>query len=391
MVATEDPAMAEREDRCGECEDWFLDRGTPHLIADYRATTDVFTRALPVLTLVFLVSVSGAGNLEWSWAANTAAIVGGFVVLLGIWAAANRLRGRPMGQRPDQIGTVELAIFVLAPTTLQVLFGGQVRAALGTMVALLILLGVIYVVTSYGLIPMTRFALVETFTQLRAVLGLVVRALPLLLLVNAFLFINAEMWQVADGLTGATLAAVFCLFVGLAAVFLVIRLPAEVDRLAEETPRPDLTEHTPAEGLACDLVDGLGRTERVNLLLVLLFSQVLQVAIVSVLIGGFFVAFGLIAVAPDVIEAWIGTTGHVLAEFTLFGNPVVVTAELLTVAAFLSAFSGLYFTVQVVTDGTYREEFFEELLDEIRTTLAVRSAYRTMLAATSVGSTHREH
>lgn len=395
MAAIDDPASAEGEPRsqdaaCAACERWFLHRGTPHLIADYRATTDVFTRALPALTLIFLVSVSAAGNLDWGVLANVLAIGGGFLVLLGIWAGVNRLRGRPWGQRPDQIGSVELAIFVLAPAALQVLFGGQLRAAAGTVLLLLVILVVVYVVTSYGLLPMTKFALVETFAELGAVVGLVVRALPLLLLVNAFLFINAEMWQVADGLTGATLTGVFLLFVGLAAVFLIIRLPSEVDRVAAEEPRPLLTERTPAEGLPCLVVDRLGRTERVNLLLVLLLSQVLQVAIVSVLIGGFFVVFGLIAVAPEVIAAWIGSTGHVLTDFTVFGNDVVVTAELLTVAAFLSAFSGLYFTVQVVTDGTYREEFFDEVLDEIRTTLAVRSAYRTMLSTAGSGLVDRE-
>ena len=190
-----------------------------------------------MLTLTFLVSVTAAGNLDWDWVANALAIAGGFVVLIGVWAAVNRLRGRPMAQRPDEIGAVELAIFVLAPAALQVVFGGQIRAAFGTILVLLVVLGAVYVVTSYGLLPMTRFALVETFAELGAVLGLVVRALPLLLLVNAFLFINAEMWQVADGLTGANLATVFCLFVGLAVVFLVIRLPAEIDRVAAEPPR----------------------------------------------------------------------------------------------------------------------------------------------------------
>ncbi len=45
-------------------ERWFLARGIPHFIEDYRATDDVFTRALPVLALVFLVELLGAANLE---------------------------------------------------------------------------------------------------------------------------------------------------------------------------------------------------------------------------------------------------------------------------------------------------------------------------------------
>lgn len=364
------------------CERWFLDRGTPHLIAGYRATTDVFTRALPTLVLVFLVSVSAAGNVDWSWYQNAAAIAGGFVVLAALWGVSNRLRGRRLLQRPDDVGTVELAVYVLGPAVLQVVFGAQLRAAVGTALLMLVSLAPIYLVTSYGLLPMTRFALAETFLEVRAVAGLVARALPLLLLVNAFLFINAEMWQVADGLTGLSLAAAVLLFLVVGVLFLVIRLPAEIDRVAAEQTDPARTAGTPVAGLAVEPdASPLGSGERRNLLLVLLVSQAIQVLVVALLIGVFFVAFGLVAVSPETIGSWIGTAGDVLADFEVLGTQVVLTAELLTVATFLSAFSALYFTVQVVTDGTYREEFFDELLDELRTTLAVRGAYRSLVMA----------
>ena len=37
-------------------------------------------------------------------------------------------------------------------------------------------------------------------------------------------------------------------------------------------------------------------------------------------------------------------------------------------AGFLAAFSGLYFTVYVLTDATYRSEFFDEVVGEVRGT-----------------------
>jgi hypothetical protein len=43
-------------------------------------------------------------------------------------------------------------------------------------------------------------------------------------------------------------------------------------------------------------------------------------------------------------------------------------------------FSGLYFAVYLVTDSTYREEFFEALLAELRQTFAVRAVYLKVLA-----------
>jgi hypothetical protein len=40
-----------------QTEQWFVDRGLPHFIAHYRASTDIWTRALPALTLLFLAEL----------------------------------------------------------------------------------------------------------------------------------------------------------------------------------------------------------------------------------------------------------------------------------------------------------------------------------------------
>lgn len=47
-----------RADLCGRTERWFVQRGLPHFIDEYRATTDVWTRAAPFLTLVFLAELA---------------------------------------------------------------------------------------------------------------------------------------------------------------------------------------------------------------------------------------------------------------------------------------------------------------------------------------------
>ena len=43
----------------------FRRAGLPNLIEGYSATEDVFTHALPFLTLVFVVEMLGAINLDW--------------------------------------------------------------------------------------------------------------------------------------------------------------------------------------------------------------------------------------------------------------------------------------------------------------------------------------
>jgi hypothetical protein len=96
---------------------------------------------------------------------------------------------------------------------------------------------------------------------------------------------------------------------------------------------------------------------------------------VTLLIFVFFVAFGLLTITPAVIESWLGHSGDVLATQSFGDRDVQLTAELLKLSGFLAAFSGLYFTVVLVMDATYREEFFDEILAELRQTFAVRAAY----------------
>ena len=72
----------ERERRIGQLERDFRSAGLPLLSEDYSATEDVFTRAVPLLTLVLLGEVLGAIDLNWSLPANLAAIAGSYFFLL---------------------------------------------------------------------------------------------------------------------------------------------------------------------------------------------------------------------------------------------------------------------------------------------------------------------
>ena len=62
-----------------------------------------------------------------------------------------------------------------------------------------------------------------------------------------------------------------------------------------------------------------------------------------------------------------------------------VTVELLRVSGALAAFSGLYYAIAVLTDGTYREEFLEELTGSMRDTFRLRARYLALRATTASG------
>ena len=251
--------MAETAELIEETERWFLRRGIPHFIEDYRAGEDVFTRALPVLALVFLVEVAGAASLDWAWWQNLLAVVAGAALVAAIWAGVNRLRGRRAFHPPDDVGWWELAVFLLVPPLLPLVFGGQLRAAALTFAGNVAVLVVVYLVTSYGLVPMTRWALGQTAHQVGAVLGLFGRAMPLLLLFSVALFVNAEVWAVAAALDGVMLGVTCVLFVLLGLGFLLLRLPGEVRAIDAELT-PDAAVHP----LGCRLRGRHGRRDRAD-------------------------------------------------------------------------------------------------------------------------------
>lgn len=375
-------------------ERWFLHRGLPHLIEGYRASEDVFTRSVGVLLFIALVEVGNAVRLEWRWWQNSLALLGAAALLVGLFVVVNLVRERPPFQRPDDVGPVELGLFVVLPALVALAFG-EPGSALVTAGANLLLLLVVYLVTSYGLLPMTRWALGRTIGALSTVAALVGRALPLLFALTILVFVNTEAWQVATALPGSLFALTGAMFVVVGLLFLLTRLPAEVRRLDDELGDGGLVgacEGTPMEDHVRGLAEGgrpalaeqheLSRRQRVNVYLVFLFAQAVQAVLVTAAVFAFFTAFGLVAIRPAVIEAWLGDIPFdVLVSFDLLGHELVLTSALLHVAGFVAFVAGFSFTVSMVTDAAYREEFFDEVVGQVRQALAVRTVYLALRAA----------
>ena len=104
-------------------------------------------------------------------------------------------------------------------------------------------------------------------------------------------------------------------------------------------------------------------------------TQALQIVLVALAVGAFFMVFGALVIPADVIESWTGTPGRQILFLNLGDIDVRVTVELLRVSAGIAALSGLYYSVAVLTDSTYREEFLEELTGELRAVFADRARY----------------
>ena len=336
----------------------FRRAGLPMLVDDWTAREDVWTRASPVLGFVLIVEALFAVNLEWSAWANALVVIGAVGAIGAAAAVVNALRGRPAFALPEHVGAVELAAFVGIGGVLQ-LIGGQTTSAWVVCVVNVGLLLVLYVWFAYGVASILRFTGRRVGEQLAAAVDLLARAIPLLLLFSVVLFVNTEMWQVFAGMNGATVAATATLLVAVGSVFLGVRLPREVERMAR-----DVAAEPP-----------LQRRQRTNVGLVLFVTQALQIVLVALAVGAFFMVFGALVIPADVIESWTGTPGRQILFLNLGDIDVRVTVELLRVSAGIAALSGLYYSVAVLTDSTYREEFLEELTGDLRAVFADRARY----------------
>ena len=377
------------------CERWFVRRGLPHLIHDYSASADVLTRAAPFLAFVVFVEFFFVFGDRWTGWAQAGVFVVGLSVMAGVVVLVNRIRGRRLWQLPDRFGVWE----VLAYLGLGGLFSGLgtsqaviVEVTLAVGVNALLLVGA-YVVTSWGLLPMVRWSVGQLWRQVGQMMTLLAKSLPILLVFSAFIFLNAEMWQVANDFTLPFFGMVAALLVGVGALFVIIsvrRLAVNMARFSswadvrcrcEDTPIASLV---PADDSPAPDAPPLGRRARFNVSLLLFVAQSIQIALVAVIVTCFYVLFGVFTVRESTLLQWTTLSQLTwedswVVSLPLWSGELLFSRQLVLVAAFIGLFSGLQFAVSVVLDSSYRSEFAEDMTEELREALAVRAVYHRSL------------
>ena len=135
---------------------------------------------------------------------------------------------------------------------------------------------------------------------------------------------------------------------------------------------------TPAESLAA-----IARTavepprrltwqERMNLVFLMLVSQLVQSLFVGVLVLLVLVALGLLAIPASVQETWVGERVQTVIGFELLGEPRLLSGELVVTAGLLGGVCALYFTGLAPTDAAFRAEFHARVVGDVEQIMAVK-------------------
>ena len=376
-----------------EIERWFLRRGVPQLVAGYTSERQLDNRAAPPIIgwLVLGTVLFWGVNADWPPLANVAGVFGVLAFVAAGWLAQRWLRRRRRwapGMRLDFIDVASIGPLVgIAAGVVDGSLREGIVATLNSMLGI----GVIYVIVGIGLLEIGLWSLGHFQGELFRVVGLLSRTLPVLLILVLFLLFSSEIWEAANELTGVELGAILALITAIAVILVLTGVRSEltgvpatdwamIEAQAAETPAAPLLDlpHDPAQP-----VPALSFLQRVNVTSLLVIGQLIQSFFVALIVMGFLIVFGLIALPGELQARWIGEQASVIVDFQLLGELRTLSFELVVVTAILGAVVGLYFTGLAVNDAAYRPAHFGRLVDEVRPLVAGWAVYRSRLPRTS--------
>lgn len=367
---------------------WFLTRGLPAVLPRRARWRRLWVRSAPVLAaaatavvsvfvLAFLLGDDGTVVFEDDPGAAEWFALLGLVLTLPVAAMAGWLAARaPATPHRRAVATVSVAVMVV---TLAVQGSIADRLCGAVQVAAFVL--VVLALNGFGVGSILTWAVRLTFAHLASVGALAARALPVVLL-TVLVFFNTYVWSMAATTSGQRLwlAMGFLVLIAVAFLFTGIadRVGPILGRSADEPAQTPLQDTPFADLPDPQSADPLSRDERLNIMFVVLASQIVQVAMVALVTSAIFFTLGLIVLSPELLARWSPESeDHVV----LFGVTVPVAQPLINVAMFQGALTFMYVSARAVGDGEYRADFLDPLVDDLRLTLAARSRYRRALGS----------
>ncbi|MUL82485.1 MULTISPECIES: hypothetical protein [unclassified Mycolicibacterium] len=370
-----------------EAERWFLANGLPAVLRPGALVRSVWARSAPglaayawvTLSSVLVVALTGKHTIDINGTPTRTEWFVLAVLLLVLPVAAL------VGWAVSRLRTVSAAGAASTAAVLVIVasgfYGGMTARDGVNLIIELLVVAIVLLCTATGIGSILSFAAQVTMSNLASVGSLFVRALPVVLL-TVLVFFNTYVWVMASTLSRARLWLALLFLFAVAAVFLVSSTLERVRPIL----RPDAKEPEDARRLAgtpfADMPDRprrvrLSRPERLNVVFVLVLTQIVQVLTVAIVTALIFFVLGLIVLSPELLAAW---TRNGSPHGELLGMTFPVPQALIQTSMFLTALTFMYLSARAVSDAEQRTRFLDPLLDDLRLTLVARDRYRTHTA-----------
>jgi len=364
-------------------ERWFLDNGLPSVLTRRARWRGLWPRSAPALAGFAAVMVLGMAihllvgtvdvDIEDEPSTAEWIVLGLLTICVPLVAGTGWLVSRLRSPRARVVAATGAAGVALACDAVTGDAFEVASSALGLLVVPLL--------TATGLGSVLGWALRLAVSQFAVVGQLALRALPVVLL-TVLVFFNSPVWLMVSTVSRARLWLALLFLGAIAAVFLI---SSTLERVRPILRSPGKASAEPG-GLAGTPFESMpdpasaappSRRERLNVVFVLIVSQLAQVLTVAVVTALIFFVLGLILLNSELLAAW---TRNPVTDGQLLWMTVPVPNALIQITLFLGALTFMYLSARAVSDGEYRSHFLDPLIDDLRLTLVARNRYRAATA-----------
>ena len=258
----------------------------------------------------------------------------------------------------------------------------------------LIVIG-IYLAIFLGADTVLGWSLKHAIHQLASLPPMIAKVLPVLMVSVLFIFVNADLWKLANGLSFPRTWAVLGLM-GLLAVFVVVTTSLErTARLLGRYRGDDIARFTENDyEHAAALEGGIWNTAQEwveekkilehrplkvapwSNLIIPMIGQIIQAIFFMLLVFGFFMGFSSIAISDTTIESWMTVKPE---HLKILGVDTKINAVVIKVSMIVAVFSGLSFVATTSSDEKYARSFLKPMIERIKHILVIRDIYLGLL------------
>jgi len=385
---------------------WFRKQGVPLIIPARQRALDAFPRSVPWILwasimhvcyiflrdILILVVDNANGSLpEYIKAITTNTALSDEVlpmlVLGGIFLVMPIISGVFI--------TLAHILMVRTPQWVQITLDGLDFVYDGSQVFPLIVVG-IYLAIFLGVDTILGWSFKHAIHQLASLPPMIAKVLPVLMVSVLFIFVNADLWKLANRLSFPRTWAVLGLM-GLLAVFVIVTTSLErTARLLGRNRGDDIASFTEndyeraaaLEGGIWNTVQDWVEEQKIlehrplkiaswgNLIIIPMIGQIIQASLFMLLVFGFFMGFSSIAISDTTIESWMSIKPE---HLKILGVDTNINAVVIKVSMIVAVFSGLSFVATTSSDEKYARSFLKPMIERIKHILVIRDIYLGLL------------